>query len=216
MAWTVRQRIERAIAKLIERETLDAENFFVIRRPKYYEKYEFVINVRPDASAWHRFDEVVDVVRDGLAQYDVHIVASKTLEVYVYGSDPNVLRWFLQLRDDISLGHIKLTDEAYHNHKLPKRKKNPGGFFANYRYRLRMLPHAWGVDPDNIDAFEQLELTSAKIVLRHWHSKSERDKINLPPEASIRDTFIYVGKLSEVLVLKLMFAGQIIEVVERD
>ena len=211
MSWSYETRMTRVINNLIN--TSRIERVDVYKRAKFFGQYAFRVNLGISLNQWVKFDELMQQYRNVFDPMGGHIVGLKsTFEVYVYGNNPEILTW-LYRHPSISILSLVQTDPTCWHKPLPKAKKNVGKFFGEYRFRVRMRDELWGGKQANVDQLDELEMDH-KLVLRKWpHSVSTP---NVAPLAQIRDTFIYLKKVNEVLVLKLMFADQIADVEERN
>ena len=210
MAWTYEARMQRATANLLDTSRIERVDTY--RRAKFFDKYAFRVNLGVSLKQWVDFDELMRFYHSAFDPLDAHLVGVKsTFDVYVYGNNPAILTW-LHRHPSVNINSFAQTDPAYWHKKLPPSKKNLGKFYGEYRFRLRMRDFRWGTIQENVDQLDELEMDH-KLVLRRWHHSA--DDPALAPLAKVRDTFIYVSKLNEVLVLKLMFGDQVADVEDR-
>lgn len=210
MAWTPEARMTRAIANLISSGRIDRVD--VYKRAKFFGQHAYRVNLGINLTEWVNFDELMREYHRVFDPMGAHLVGVKsTFDIYVYGSTPDVLVW-LHKHKKVHINSFVQTDPAFWHKKLPPSRANTGKFFGEYRYRLRMRDHLWGTKPDNVNQLDQLEMDH-KMVLKKWHHSMSTPGTNV--EQQVRDTFVYVDKLSEVLVLKLMFGDQVAEVEDR-
>lgn len=201
MAWTYEARMSRAITKLID--TARIERAETHKRARFFDKYAFRVGIGVSLQQWVDFDTLMREYHDIFDPMDAHLIGVKsTFDIYVYGNDPTILTWLLK-HPSVQVNSVVQTDPAFWNKQLPQ--KNTGKFFGEYRFRIRMRDALWGSKQENIDQLNELEV-NYRLVLRRY---------NYSPN-NVRDSFVYVSKRNEVLVLKLMFGDQVSEVSERD
>jgi len=202
MAWTYEARMTRAIAKLIDTARIDRVDTY--KRAKFFDKYAFRVSLNVSLDQWVNFDDLTQYYHTMFDPMDAHLVCVRsTFDIFVYGNDPAILTWLIK-HPSVQINNMIQTDPASWHKKLPK-KKNLGKFFGEFRFRIRMRDAQWGAKQENVDQLAELEMNH-RMVLRKYN----------PDVAVYRDTFIYVNKLNEVLVLKLMFGDQVAEVTERS
>ncbi|MNK72307.1 hypothetical protein D3C87_917800 [compost metagenome] len=212
MAWTYEQRMERAIARLIDNAILDADASEMLHRPKFFAKYAFRLAISPALSSWHNFDELKQELHGALDELGAHIVSVKaTYDFYIYANDPKVLRWIESHNSRFFVNSVRQTNPAHWGKALPKQNHDKGKFYGEFRFRVKMRNRTWGTDAENAKALEELGVHHKLVCKKYSNSVDERH-----PEGVVRDTFVYVDKLNEVLVLKLMFADQVAEVEDRN
>jgi hypothetical protein len=211
MAWTYETRMARVVTRLVDNDRLDADCVALYKRARFFNKYAFRIGIGLSLSQWVNFDEIV---RDLHAVFDplgAHIVAVRTtMDVYVYGNDPAILTW-LAKRPSFRLTDLFQTDPKFWHKKLPKAKKQTV-FYGEYHYRIRMRDQWWGLDAKNVEQLDALEMDHKLLMKSMHHTKNVQ---GLSQYGRYTGTFIYVRKLNEVLVLKLVFGDQVGEVIER-
>ena len=215
MAWTYEARMNRAIAKLIDTGRIEFVETY--KRARFFDTYAFRVGIAVSMTQWVNFDEVLQGYHKVFDPLDAHIVAVKnTFDIYVYGNDPAVLTWLVK-HPSVSINTLVQTDPSFWHKKLPNSAKNTGKFFGEYRYRIRMRDSIWGLNPSNVAQLNELEMNH-RMVLRKFHHAASMLKANPGMKIGgngVRDTFIYLNKVNEVLVLKLMFGDQVSEVTER-
>lgn len=212
MAWTYEARMERAIARLIEDEILDLDASEMFNRARFFGRYAFRVALSPTLESWHRFDELKEQLHAGLDPLDAHIVSVKpTYDFYVYGNDPSIIRWVQQYHANFFVNGVRQTNPAHWGKPLPKQNTNKGLFYGDYRFRVKLRNPVWGECQTNLDQLAELELDH-KLVLQKYSNSKTPELAN----GKTRATFLYVKKLNEVLVLKLMFADQVAEVEDRN
>jgi len=211
MGWSYSARMDRAIANLINTGRIERAD--VYKRAKFFGQYAFRVNLWVSFSEWVNFDAVMKKYHDIFDSMGAHIVGVKsTFDIYVYGNNPAILTW-LHRHLSVHINSFVQTDPAYWHKKLPPSKKNIGKFFGEYRFRIRMRDIRWGLDQNNVNQLDELEM-DYKLVLRKWHHSVSTP--GMPIAGQIRDTFVYVNKLNEVLVLKLMFGDQVADIEDRN
>lgn len=209
--WTYEQRMKRVTDNLINNDRIDRVETY--KRAKFFGKYAFRVNLWVSLAQWVEFDQLMQDYRKIFEPLGAHLVGVKsTFDIYVYGNDPAILTYLLR-RPSIILTSLVQTDPTCWGKALPKATKNTGKFFGEFRYRIRMRDIWWGLDQKNIDQLDELEMNH-KLVLKRWHHTAGVKNMNT--RAQVRDTFVYVRKLNEVLVLKLMFGDQVTDVVDRN
>jgi hypothetical protein len=212
MAWTHEQRMERAIARLIDEDILSLGSSEYLNRPRFFNKYAFCVGMSPTLTSWHKFAELREFLHQNLDQLGTHIVSVKhTYDFYIYGNDPAILRWIQMNHENFFVNFIRQTNPMAWDKPLPKSKPHTRKFYGQYSYRMIMKDRHWGVDTDNLQQLVELQLAHKLVLRKFSHSVTEQK-----PQGLIRDTMIYVDKLAEVLVLKLIFADQVKEVEERS
>lgn len=210
MAWTYEARMSRVITNLIDNGRIDRAELY--KRAKFFGQYAFRVNLGVSLQQWVDFDELMRHYHSVFDPLGGHLVGVKsTFDVYVYGNNPAILTW-LYRHPSVQINSLAQTDPAYWHKKLPPSKKNTGKFYGEYRFRIRMRDFLWGTIQENIDQLNELEM-DYKLVLRKWHHSVSTPGV--APLAQVRDTFIYLTKLNEVLVLKLMFGDQVADVEDR-
>lgn len=212
MAWTYEARMERAIARLTDEGILDLNASEMFNRAKFFGRYAFRVALSPTLESWHRFDELKAQLNEGLDSLGAHIVSVKpTFDFYIYGNDPAILRWVYHHHSNFFVNGVRQTNPAHWHKPLPKQNHNKGLFYGTYRFRVKMQSAVWGEQAENLSQLAELGL-DCKLVLQKF-SNSKTPELE---SGRTRATFVYVNKLNEVLVLKLMFADQVSEVEDRS
>jgi hypothetical protein len=200
MPWTFNQRIQKACAALVERELLEEKDIVTLKRPLFFGQYAFALGFTPVREEWHRFDELKDQLTGGLEGRDYHLQTnSRTIEFHVFSSDPSVLRWVMQHQSHFLFNHLRLVDGDCWHLRLPKvRAKRK--FYDMFGWRITFRDPLWGKKPDKDEALEQIG--DHKLVVS--------DNPNKP------GTFLYLSRLNDVLLFKLINAEQIQSIEDRS
>lgn len=209
--WTYEQRMERAIRALVDSDILDSSASEVRHRPRFFNKYGFRISVSPTPDSWIRFDDLKQRLHDKLDSLGANIIANRsTYDFHIYGNEPSIIRWFLTNHSAFYVNSVIQTHKDSWSKPMPKTNRK-GKFFDEFMFRIKMKQRDWGTEKENVDQLLELGLHH-KLVCR----KFSNSVTPICPEGVIRDTFVYVDKLNEVLVLKLMFGDQVVEVEQRS
>lgn len=189
---------------------MSADQIEILQRPPFFNRYRFGIGLSTTPESWHRFDELKNMVQTGVAALDCFVQSnSKSYEIYLFSSNPKVIRWMARNHRDFHVNWLRMIDPASWNRTLPAPKPK-GKFFNTYSWRIRLSRYRMDMKPnkDGIDcAYPGLThhaidaISGPKKVMRQG-PRFER-------------TFVYVDRVADVLMLKLILGGDIIEIEER-
>lgn len=180
----------------VDRELLEEQQIAVIHRPLFFGQFAFGVGFTPVREQWYRYDELKEFVSSGLDDFDFVLQTNKrTLDFHAFSSDPSVLRWLLRHQSPFYFNHIRLVDRSCWTMKLPAPRPKTK-FYGEFGWRISFKNSNWGVDPENA---EHLERLSGPL------------KLVVAPR-----TFLYLSKLSDVLMFKLMAAEQILDIEDRS
>jgi hypothetical protein len=201
MPWTYNQRIQRVCRSFTDKDLLDQSQILSINRPLFFGQFAFSIGFSPVREKWYQFDDLRQEIITGLEgrDYSLH-PNSTTLDFHVFSSDPAVLRWLERKQANFIFNHLRLVNESCWHLPLPRTKKKTR-FFEDFSWRISFKDPAWG-SRDNV----------AQDISR----LQGRTKLVVYPGPVKPRTFLYVDKLSDVLMFKLMAAEEILDIEDRS
>jgi hypothetical protein len=118
----------------------------------------------------------------------------RTYQFNAFSSDPTMLRWFIQHQSMFAFNHVRIVDRSCWHLALPKPRPK-AKFYGEFGYRFEFKDPKWGLDADNVLELEKL---SGKV------------KLVTKPR-----TFLYLDKLSDVLMFKLIVGEQLLSLDDR-
>lgn len=200
MPWTFEQRVQRACNALIEGDLLQESEIATVHRPLFFGQYAFGLGFTPVREKWHQYDELKELIVQGLQGLDYHLQTNRrTLEFHIFSSDPNALRWVIKHEKAFLFNHLRRVDRSCWHLSLP-RPKPKTKFYGEYGWRITMRDPTWGHKRENYAELERL-------------SGEHKLLVNDYPKPG---TFLYLKKLSDVLMFKLMHAEAIRDIEDRS
>lgn len=195
MPWTFEQRIQRACDVLLDRGAIDESQIEVVKRPLFFGQYAFGIGLSLELSNWGDWIQVKDKIVESMRDYDMALQSNRrTYQFNVFSSDVNVLRWFIRHRNMFSFNHLRIVDRSCWDLKLPKPRPK-GKFYGEYGWRFGFKDPLWGSNPENVAELEKLQ-GPVKLV-------------------QYPRSFLYLDKLSDVLLFKLIVGEQLLALEDR-
>lgn len=195
MPWTFEQRIQKACDELVGRYLLEDSQIEVLRRPLFFGQFAYGVGLSLQMQQWGEWVHVKDMIHEGLSDLEFTLQSNqRTYQFNAFSSDPRMLRWFIKHRDVFTFNHVRIVDRKCWNLKLPKAKPK-AKFYGEFGYRFEFKDRNWGKVPENIDELEKL---------------SGPTKLVTSPR-----TFLYLDKLSDVLLFKLIVGEQLLSLDDR-
>lgn len=200
MPWTYDQKIQRVCNAFMDRELLEQSQIQTLQRPLFFGQYPFAIGFTPVREMWFKYDELKEFVVEGLKNSEHHLQSNRlTLEFHAFAKDPSVLRWLLKNQKPFYFNHIRLIDPACWNMRLPKPRPKTK-FFEEFGWRIEFKDPKWGLNENNLVELQRL---------------GGEHKLTCSPRANPK-TFLYLSKLSDVLMFKLIVGDQILDIEDRS
>lgn len=200
MPWTYDQRLERARTKMVDTSLLADDEVVVMSRPLFYGQYPFGLGVTPVREKWFMYDELKQRIIDGLDGLDYHMQSnSRTLQYNVFSGDVSVLRWFIQNHSPFMFNHLRIIDPDCWSWTMPDKEQRTS-YYGEFNYRITFKDPAWGRQADNVQELDRL---------------SGEHKLVVSTVPNKPGTFLYLKKLNDVLMFKLMHAEAINNIDER-
>lgn len=195
MPWTFEQRMDRISASLIHRGILDDSQVETIRRPLYFGRYSYSVGLSLKISKWSDWFLIKDQLQSFAEQFDCMLHSnSRIYQINMFSSDPKILRELMKF-SWFTFNHIRIVDRNCWNLTLP-RPKPKGKFYGEYGWRFEFKDPKWGLDQTNVRELEKL---------------SDHIKLVTSPR-----TFLYIKKLSDVLMFKLIASEQLLALDDRS
>lgn len=210
MSWTFAERQKRAITKMINNGVVEEIAVSWLKRPRFFGKYPFCVSMTPTYMGWTEYDELSQKIRTALEPLGAHLVCTRnTFFFYIYGDDPAILSWIHSNHRNFLVTAIRQCDPDYWNHRLHEPNKS-GPFYGEYPYRITLKSPYWASEhPQDLEQLEKLEI-GHKVV-----TKIHPNMAGMETKFAAQRCFIYVRKVSEVLVLKLILGDQISAIDDR-
>jgi hypothetical protein len=200
MPWTYDQKIQRVCRAFEDKGLLEASQIQTVQRPLFFGTFPFAISFAPVREKWFKYDELKEFVVEGLKNSDISLQSNRfTLEFHLFSGDTNVLRWLLRNQAPFYFNHLRLVDPACWSMKLPKPQPKTK-FFEKYGWRIEFKDPKWALKDENIAELERL---------------GGDLKITCSPRANPK-TFLYLSKLNDVLLFKLIVGDQILDIEDRS
>lgn len=201
MPWTYDQRIQRVCRSFTEKDLLDQSQIINIKRPLFFGEFSFSVGFSPVREKWYLFDELREGIIAGLdgLSYSLH-PNSTTLDYHVFSSDPAVLRWLERKQANFIFNSLRLVDESCWHLPLPRTKRKTR-FFEDFAWRISFKDPAWGSRDSTEADIARLQGPTKLLVYPGPHKPR---------------TFLYLSKLSDVLMFKLMAAEEILDIEDRS
>lgn len=190
MTWTFEQRIQRACNALVDRNLLEESQIETLRRPLYFGQYSYGVGMSLDLRYWGDWIHVKDMIQHGIKDMDATLQSNqRTYQFNAFSSNPVMLRWFIQHQSMFSFNHVRIVDRSCWHLSLPKPSPK-AKFYGEFGWRFEFKDPKWGLDEDNVAELEKL---------------SGITKLVTKPR-----TFLYLDKLSDVLMFKLIVGEQLL------
>ena len=195
MPWTFEQRIQRACDALVARCLLEETQIENLRRPMFFGQYAYGVGLSLELNQWGEWVSVKDMINHSLRDLDMHLQSNqRTYQFNAFSSDPRMIRWLIQHQSMFSFNHVRIIERSHWHLTLPKPKPK-GKFYGEYGYRFEFKDPKWGLNPENIAELEKL---------------SGHTKLVTSPR-----TFLYLDKLNDVLLFKLIVGEQLLSLDDR-
>lgn len=195
MPWTFEQQIQKASSALIDRSLLDETQVEIIKRPLFFNHYAYGIGMSLELTHWGDWIHIKDRINDSLKGIDMILQSNRrTYQFNAFSSDVKMLRWFIKNERMFSFNHLRIVDRSCWHLRLPKPRPK-GKFYGEYGWRFGFKDPMWGQIPDNVAELEKLQGPV---------------KMTLYPR-----TFVYLSKLSDVLLFKLIVGEQLLSLEDR-
>jgi hypothetical protein len=197
MPWTYDQRIQRACKAFTDRSLLSEEDISVIKRPLFFGHHAFGVGFAPYAENWSRYDELKEFITSSLDGLDYTLQSNRrTVDFHLFSSDPTTLRWLIDHSGPFIINYLRLVDKACWHLKLPKPRPKTK-YYGEFGWRITFKDPAWGTKSDNLEELDKLG-GPTKLVVSPFR------------------TFLYLSKLNDVLMSKLILAEQIADIEDRS
>jgi len=195
MSWTFEQRIQRACDALVDRNLLEESQVETLHRPLYFGQYAYGIGLSLNLSHWGDWQQVKDFLQGVFESMDAALQSNqRTYQFNAFSSDPSMIRWFMRHRKMFTFNHVRVVDRSCWGLSLPKPRPK-AKFYGEFGWRFEFKDPNWGQDPDNVSELEKL---SGKV------------KLVTKPRS-----FLYLDKLSDVLIFKLIVSEQLLALEDR-
>lgn len=195
MPWTFEQRIQRACSALIDRSLLEETQIEVLRRPRFFNQFAYGVGLSLDFQHWADWPNIKDMILAGLKDFDSTLQSNqRTYQFNAFSSDPSMLRWFLRHQSMFTFNHVRIIDRKCWGLWLPKPKPKVK-WYGEYGWRFEFKDRNWGLNDENRMELEKL---------------SGPVKLVTSPR-----TFLYLDKLSDVLMFKLIVGEQLLSLDDR-
>ena len=166
-----------------------------VRRPLFFGQFAYGVGLSLKMEQWGEWLHIKDFILEGLKDLDFTLQSNqRTYQFNAFSNNPAMLRWFLKHRELFSFNHVRIVDRSCWHLKLP-RPRPKGKFYELYGYRFTFKDPRWGLDQANLAELEKLS-GSLKLVT------SPR-------------TFLYLDKLNDVLLFKLILGEQLLSLDDR-
>lgn len=203
-------QIQKKLDRLIKNEMVDPTTISTSYRQKFFNKYTIRIVLSIYVQDLFKFDELVANVSVHFNNIALLVAKKETSEILIYSSDPKVLSIVNSKCKNFWVNQIMFIDKSSWNKKFPKPKQKNPLYFGKYQYRIGFNDPKWETKEDRIFELSQLGI-DYKIVTRIF----PKSKTPLNPAGWPKECFVYVDKLPEVLVMKLMYGNEISEISTR-
>lgn len=195
MPWTFEQRIQRACNALVDRSLLEESQIETLRRPLYFGQHAYGVGLSLDLRYWGDWVHVKDMIQNGIKNMDATLQSNqRTYQFNAFSSDPVMLRWLIQNQSMFAFNHVRVVDRSCWHLSLPKPRPK-AKFYGEFGWRFEFKDSKWGLDADNVAELEKL---------------SGKTKLVTKPR-----TFLYLDKLSDVLMFKLIVSEQLLSLEDR-
>lgn len=195
MPWTFEQRIQRACGALVDRSLLEESQIETLRRPLYYGQHAYGVGMSLNLNFWGDWIHVKDMIANGIKDMDATLQSNqRTYQFNAFSSNPAMLRWFIQHQSMFAFNHVRIVDRSCWQLRLPKPRPK-AKFYGEFGWRFEFKDPKWGLDAENVKELEKL-YGSIKLVTK--------------PR-----TFLYLDKLSDVLMFKLIVGEQLLSLDDR-
>lgn len=197
MPWTYDQRIHRVCKAFTDKALLTEEDISVIRRPLFFGHHAFGIGFAPYAENWSRYDELKEFITASLKGHDFTLQSNRrTMDFHMFASDPAVLRWLIKHNSPFIINYLRLVDQSCWHLKLPKPRPKEK-YYGEFGWRISFKDPMWASKNSNLDELDKLG-GPTKLVVSPFR------------------TFLYLSKLNDVLMFKLILAEQIADIEDRS
>lgn len=201
MPWTFAQRLQRACDQLVNRDLLENSQIVTIQRPLFFGQYAFGLGFTPVREQWYRYLELKEFVISGLQGLDYHFQSNqRTLQFNIFSSDTTALRWLIKNEYAFMFNHLRLVDPSSWHLTLPSPRAKTK-FYGHFGWRIAFKDPSWSSDPANLAELDRLSGTHKLI------------SPNIPVKMG---GYLYLDKLSDVLMFKLMHAEDILDIEDRS
>jgi len=195
MPWTFEQRIYKVTDDLVRRWCLEETQIETLRRPLFFGRYAYGVGLSLDLPNWGEWLGIKDLINHSFKDLDMVLQSNqRTYQFNAFSSDPRMLQWFLRHRHKFTFNHVRIVERSCWHLTLP-RPKPKGKFYGEYGYRFEFKDPKWGLRPDNVAELEKLS-----------------GPIKLVTEPR---TFLYLDKLNDVLLFKLVVGEQLLSLDDR-
>lgn len=195
MPWTFEQRIQKACDELVGRFLLEDSQIERLRRPLFFGLHAYGVGLSLKMSQWGEWIHVKDMIHEELSDLEFTLQSNqRTYQFNAFSSDPRMLRWLIKRRDIFSFNHVRIVDRGCWHLKLPQPRPK-AKFYGEFGYRFEFKDKRWGENPDNVAELEKL---------------SGPTKLVTSPR-----TFLYLDKLNDVLLFKLVVGEQLLSLEDR-
>lgn len=195
MPWTFEQRIQRACGALVDRCLLEESQIETLRRPLYFGHHAYGVGLSLNLAHWGDWVHVKDMILNGIQDMDATLQSNqRTYQFNAFSSDPRMLRWFIQHQSMFAFNHVRIVDRSCWHLALPKPRPK-AKFYGEFGYRFEFKDPKWGLNAENVAELEKL---------------SGKTKLVTKPR-----TFLYLERLSDVLMFKLIVGEQLLSLDDR-
>lgn len=195
MPWTFEQRIQRACDALLEAFLIEDSQIETLRRPLFFGQYAYGVGLSLASHYWGDWIQIKDSITQNLSGMDFILQSNRrTYQFNAFSNDPRMLRWFITRHRELAFNHVRIVDRSCWHLALPKPKPK-AKFYGEYGWRFEFKDPKWGLDPENVAELEKL---------------SGPTKLVTKPR-----TFLYLDKLNDVLMFKLIVGEQLLSLDDR-
>jgi hypothetical protein len=195
MPWTFEQRIHKACNALVDRSLLDESQIETLRRPLYFGQYAYGVGLSLNLAHWGDWHEIKAFLTGVFEAMDATLQSNqRTYQFNAFSSDPSMLRWLIRHQSMFTFNHVRIVDRSCWHLSLPKPRPK-AKYYGEFGWRFGFKDFKWGLNEDNV---------------------AELDKLSGPVKLVTKPrTFLYLDKLSDVLMFKLIVGEQLLSLDDR-
>lgn len=180
---------------LVDRSLIEESQIETLRRPLYFGQHAYGVGLSLNLNHWGDWIHVKDMIQNGIKDMDATLQSNqRTYQFNVFSSNPVVLRWLIQHQSMFAFNHVRIVDRSCWHLTLPKPRPK-AKFYGEFGWRFEFKDPKWGLEADNVAELEKL-MGKTKLVTK--------------PR-----TFLYLDKLSDVLMFKLIVGEQLLSLDDR-
>jgi hypothetical protein len=194
MPWTFEQRIQRVCDALVDRNLLETSQIETLRRPLYFGQHAYGVGLALLINHWGDWFEFKDRLHQAVGDLNCTIQSNRRIYQFnVFSSDPAVLRRLGRM-SFLTIHHVRIVDRSTWRLQLP-RPRPKSKFYGQYGWRFKFKDPLWHTVDDNLAKLDMLG--------------GGRRLVTVPR------TFLYLDRLSDVLLFKLIAAEHLLSLDDR-